>query len=140
MHKQFCCTSIGGDGSNQEAVAKMLTIYIEEAHAIDEWVLPESEVQVKNVNIKVHKTLEERRQVAATFIKDTNITCETVVDSMDAGNVADGYWGWPERLYVILDGVVVYQGGVGPFGYKLEEVQAWLVNKYGSRGESIEHK
>jgi len=88
----------------------MLTIYIEEAHAVDEWVLPESEVQKKQVNIKAHATLQERMTAAAAFVADSNIESEVVVDSMQAGNVADVYWAWPERLYIILDGLVVYQG------------------------------
>ena len=168
LYSQYC------SDKPQAAVARMLTIYIEEAHAVDEWVLPESEVQKKQVNIKAHATLQERMTAAAAFVTDSNIESEVVVDSMQAGNVADVYWAWPERLYIILDGLVVYQGvsfcflphthththttqhsyfsfpythhttphqgGLGPFDYKLQEVQAWLAERYGERGEKIEYK
>ncbi len=33
--------------------------------------------------------------------------------------------------------MVVYKGGIGPFNYKLGEVQDWLVAQYGVRGEAI---
>ena len=35
----------------------------------------------------------------------------------------------PERIYVILDGVIVYEGGLGPFDYKIEEVEAFLAKR-----------
>ena len=51
------------------------------------------------------------------------------------GNIADRYGAWPERLYIIIDGIVVYKGNVGPFGYKLPEVKEFLAQKFGLRGE-----
>ena len=35
----------------------------------------------------------------------------------------------PERIYVILDGEIVYEGGLGPFDYKIEEVEAFLAKR-----------
>jgi hypothetical protein len=123
--------------SGDAAVAKMLTIYIEEAHAVDEWVLPESEVEVSGeAAIPVHQSISERIAAARRLISNRRILSETVCDSM-AGHVCDRYQAWPERLYIILDGIVVYKGGNGPFGYKLWEVQEWLGLKYGVRGESL---
>lgn len=81
LYSQYCST----DNKQQEAVAKMLTIYIEEAHAVDEWILPESEVQAKQVNIKAHVSLQERLAAASKFVSDTNIQSEVVVDSMQSG-------------------------------------------------------
>ena len=40
------------------------------------------------------------------------------------------YGAAPERLYIILNGKIVYMGGCGPFGYKLEEVEEWLKNHH----------
>ena len=42
----------------------------------------------------------------------------------DAANAA--YGAIPERLYVIKDDVILYQGGVGPFSYDLAEVETCL--------------
>jgi hypothetical protein len=124
--------------SGNNAVANMLTIYIEEAHAIDEWNLPDSEIiQNGEVNdITVHKNIHERISVAKRFIKNRNIKCNVVCDSMK-GDIVDSYGAWPERLYIIMNGVIVYQGGLGPFDYKLGEVQDWLGERYGKRGESV---
>ncbi|XP_019620475.1 PREDICTED: uncharacterized protein LOC109467022 [Branchiostoma belcheri] len=52
---------------------------------------------------------------------------ENVVDTMD-DNVARAYACYPDRLFVILDGIVVYKGGLGPEGYHLDEVRDWLQN------------
>lgn len=125
--------------TGKQAVAKLLTIYIEEAHAVDEWLLPESE-PVKTgevINIKVHKNINERLNAAKLLIKNRNLLSETVCDATCSGNFNDVYDAWPERLYVIVDGIIVYQGGYGPFDYKLHEVQEWLSERYGLRGESL---
>jgi hypothetical protein len=45
-----------------------------------------------------------------------------VVDEMDNA-VASAYGGWPDRLYLLAhDRTILYQGGVGPFGFKPEEL------------------
>lgn len=119
-------------------MARMLTIYIEEAHAIDEWILPESEpIVTGEALIPVHKNIDDRITAAKSLIKNRKLLCETVCDVFGAGNVNDVYGAWPERLYIIVDGTVVYQGGQGPFDYKLHEVQDWLAAAYGMRGASL---
>lgn len=116
----------------------MLTIYIEEAHAADEWILSESKVETEmQTSIFVHQSIQDRIAAAQLFKAKRNIPeLEIVCDSM-AGNITDRYGAWPERLYIILDGVIVYQGGMGPFDYKLWEVQEWLATRYGTRGLSL---
>lgn len=36
------------------------------------------------------------------------------------------YGASPERIYIVLDGKVVYKGDVGPMGYNLAEMEAWM--------------
>jgi len=43
---------------------------------------------------------------------------------LNTANVA--YGATPERLYIIKDGRILYQGGVGPFGYDLNVVSRCL--------------
>lgn len=120
-----------------DAVAQLLTIYIEEAHASDEWKLPESTVEVEMAtSIAVHQSISERLEAAKLFQVRRNFQSEIVCDSMD-GNIVECYDAWPERLYIILNGVIVYKGGIGPFDYKLWEVQEWLFEKFGKRGECL---
>lgn len=78
-------------------------------------------------------TLARRREVAATCSSDLKLTIPRLVDDMQ--NTVDGlYAAWPERLFVIdSDGRVAYAGGQGPFGFKPEELEAWLASRFGSR-------
>ena len=36
------------------------------------------------------------------------------------------YCGFPERLYVLMDGKIVYTGDTGPMGYSVNEVETFL--------------
>ena len=48
--------------------------------------------------------------------------CPIVVDDIsDEANLQ--YGGLYERLYIVLDDVIVYQGERGPIGYRMEEVE-----------------
>lgn len=54
--------------------------------------------------------------------------CPILVNAMDdRANLA--FAALPERIYVIVDGKVVLQGGLGPFNYNIEEVEHFLENK-----------
>lgn len=86
--------------------------------------------------IRCHRSLDERIKAAKAFVKDHNFPCELVCDAID-NPVYNYYDCWPERLYIIQDGVIVYKGGKGPFDYKLAEVKAWLAERFGMRGEPI---
>lgn len=48
---------------------------------------------------------------------------------LDAANLA--YGASPERLYIIRDSRIVYQGGPGPMSYNIKEVRVWLENYAG---------
>jgi hypothetical protein len=119
-------------------VARFLTIYIDEAHARDEWWLPDSPEARDGGKACIynHRNLDDRMAAAKAMIKNTGFPGELVCDTM-AGQAMDRFSAWPERLFIIVDGVVVYKGGPGPFEYKLAEVKDWLAEKFGLRGEPI---
>ena len=97
-------------------------MYIEEAHASDGWKFK------NNYDINSHVTTEDRRK-AALQLKDLDPHCEVVMDTMtDEANKE--YGGLYERLYIVLDGVIVYEGNRGPMGYHVEEVYDWLKNYF----------
>lgn len=113
-----------------------MTVYIEEAHASDEWRLPQSAVEKELAGagdspISTHASLDERLAAAKLFVRRKGIQGDVVVDSM-RGQVLDQYQAWPERLYIVLDGRIAYQGGVGPFHYEIDEVDSWLTARYGA--------
>mmetsp|Transcript_29638 Transcript_29638/g.40728 ORF Transcript_29638/g.40728 Transcript_29638/m.40728 type:complete len:141 (-) Transcript_29638:793-1215(-) len=133
IYHNYCISS-----DKLPAVARFLTIYIEEAHASDEWWLPDSpEAQVGGkAYIRKHRSLEERLVAAKSFVNDFKFPIEVVCDSFE-NEVWSYFECWPERLYIIQYGHIVYQGGKGPFNYKLAEVKDWLSDKFGPRGDPI---
>ena len=74
--------------------------------------------------------MEERLKIAKDWVewlKDANCSrCPYAVDLMDnEANLI--YQGFPERLYVIDDGIVKFFSEPGPWSYNVEEVKRWLV-------------
>ncbi|KAL8178639.1 UNVERIFIED_CONTAM: Type I iodothyronine deiodinase [Gekko kuhli] len=98
--------------------ADFLVIYIEEAHASDEWAFK------NNIPIKSHRTLQDRIQAAQILLKEHPL-CPVVLDTME--NLSSSkYAALPERLYVLQRGKIVYKGGVGPWNYSPQEVREVL--------------
>lgn len=99
-------------------VADFLVIYIAEAHSADGWAF------TNNINIKQHRSLEERLSAAQILVQRDPL-CPVVVDEMD-NSTAGKYGALPERLYVLQAGKVIYKGGKGPWGYHPLEVRSVL--------------
>jgi len=101
-------------------LADFVTVYIAEAH-------PSERPNFSgNIDIATHKVMEERvdaaKQLEDAMEGDDNII---VVDTME--NLAcDSYAALPERLYIVLNSMIVLEGGVGPFGYNLAEIETYL--------------
>lgn len=95
-------------------------VYIREAHPMDGWRVDENDRQ--GIQIEDPKTTAERIEVAGECVKDLGLTMPCLVDNIeDQANKV--YCGWPDRLYVIdKGGRVAYQGGMGPQGFKPDEV------------------
>jgi type I thyroxine 5'-deiodinase len=111
--------------------AQFLTVYIKEAHPLDEWQMEDNEKQ--GVCYRQPKTFAERLAIANDFTRRFGYPVPLAVDGMD--NHAERlYSGWPERLYVIDEaGKIVYKGEPGPFGYHPEQVAAWLAKRFPGR-------
>ena len=89
------------------------------AHATDRWSF------TNNFDIKQHRTIEERLQQLCAL----NPHCPVYVDTMK--NHAYALNGaLPERLYIVLDSVVVYEGGIEPHDYRPDEVKDWLTKYF----------
>ncbi|KAL9989028.1 hypothetical protein ACROYT_G003536 [Oculina patagonica] len=99
-------------------VADFLVVYIREAHPTDGWRWN------NNVEIAQHKSLKDRCQ-AAEILKSSGCPAPVLVDTME-NEASKAYAAFPERLYVIQQGQIVYEGGTGPYHYDLTEVQRWL--------------
>lgn len=82
-------------------VADFLAIYISEAHATNEWPLG------RRVCIAQHETIEERLEAARSYRSDMKAKVPMVVDPM-SNSFNSAYNSWPERLYIINNGVMEY--------------------------------
>jgi type I thyroxine 5'-deiodinase len=117
--------------------ADFLTVYISEAHASDEWALPDAEGAGELIpsGIVQPRSLDARAALARCFASRFPGVGRLVVDSID-NSANRAYAAWPERLYIIVDGVVVFKSGPGPFGYVLDDVRKWLEQfKLGNSGK-----
>jgi hypothetical protein len=90
---------------------QFLMIYIREAHPTDGWY-------VGKHAIRNHRSLEERREVAAKCETALRYGIPTLVDEMDEA-VMTAYAAYPDRLYLVdVDGRVAYAGARGPWGFR----------------------
>lgn len=114
--------------------ASFLTVYVKEAHPLDEWQMDSNEKE--NVCYPQPKTLGQRVAIANDFVKRFGYRVPLAVD--DINNRANTlYAGWPERFYIVDEhGVIVYKGKPGPFGYHPEEVETWLAARFPEQNAS----
>jgi len=107
-----------------------VTIYIKEAHPIDEWKMEANEPERDNVCYKQPTNMAERVEIANDFVERFDYPVPMLIDGIE--NRADSvYAGWPERFYVLDESnMVVYKGETGPFGFHPEEVETWLAARF----------
>ena len=122
---------------------EFMVVYVKEAHPTDKWWLGQSRTQTvlhefsgnpARLDIAEPVTLEQRRKVAASC--QANLFDGVVplyVDTMD-DKVSARYAAKPTRIYFIgEDGKVLYNPGIGPFGFNPDHLDA-VVGKYLTRG------
>jgi len=106
-------------------LADFLTVYILEAHAVDEWPLGNA------VQIKQHQTLDERIFAAKSFIQNYDFKVPLVVDSIE-NSFNSIFAAWPERFYIVHDNKLAYIANPGTNGENTEmwhvEVRNWLLS------------
>lgn len=100
-------------------IADSLVVYIEEAHPSDGWVSSDAPYQIPK-----HRCLEDRLSAAKLMYLEVP-ECLVVADSMDNSSNA-AYGAYFDRLYILREGKIVYQGGRGPEGYRISELRDWL--------------
>ncbi|XP_046545755.1 thyroxine 5-deiodinase-like [Haliotis rubra] len=101
-------------------IADFLLIYIKEAHPTDGWHFKSNAYCIESA-----KNMTDRAE-AAKFLRDENVRCPLVLDDV-TDEAVTAYCSFPERLYIVLDGVIVLVGGIGPEEYDLQPVEEWLV-------------
>ena len=82
-------------------------------------------MQVKPI-ADYHKSIEDRLEAANRFVKEQNFQGEVVCDTM-LNEAMTRYNAHPERICIVLDGVLVHTGGKGPLVfYDIDGVIDWL--------------
>ena len=114
------------------AQADFLTVYIREAHPLDEWQMSANETD--SICYRQPRTTAARVAIANDFVTRFHYELPLLVDAIE--NPADHvYAGWPERFYILSEAnVIIYKGETGPFGYHPEAVEAWLQGKFPEPG------
>jgi len=99
-----------------------VTIYMSEAHPA------EKKHFGGNYAIDTHTNMEERIEAAETLLEEAGDAlkgCPILVDTMD--DIANlSYVAFPERLYVLKDGLITFEGDLGPDGYSIQAVDDFL--------------
>ena len=96
-------------------------VYIKEAHPEDGWALTYN--RRAGIELQDPRTTEERTEVAASCALRMRTSIPVLIDELD-NEVARQYGGWPDRLYLVgQDGRIAFQGGLGPFGFRPEQLQ-----------------
>ena len=104
--------------SNQ--AVDFLVVYIEEAHSLEEWSLP-------NNKYKLHQavSVQDRISAAKMLDSDEELSCPILIDDMK-NEALTAYGALPERLYILYNDKVAYEGDRGPMFYNLEEMKKVL--------------
>ena len=114
LHDRFC-----------DRVALFFVVYVREAHPEDGWVL--SDNRRAGIALTDPASLTERAEVASACAMRFALDMPVLIDGL-GDEVARRYGGWPDRLYLIdTAGKVVYQGGPGPFGFDVAELETAIV-------------
>uniref|UniRef100_A0AAY4DMF7 Iodothyronine deiodinase n=2 Tax=Denticeps clupeoides TaxID=299321 RepID=A0AAY4DMF7_9TELE len=100
-------------------VADFVLVYIEEAHPLDGWASSDAPYQIPK-----HRCLEDRLKAAQLMHREVP-GCLVVADGMENSSNA-AYGAYFDRLYIVQDARVVYQGSRGPEGYRISELRKWL--------------
>ena len=102
-----------------------IIIYIREAHASDGWKFDGPQYSF----IANHRTIKDRIDAIKTMIQMAKINKESQVsvysDTMN-DHTNHLFRGWPEKLYVLYDQKILYQGKNGPTGYSIPSVDYFL--------------
>ncbi|CAF1094552.1 unnamed protein product [Adineta steineri] len=105
---------------------QLLTIYIAEAHARDQWPAGKTISCVDQPTI-----LEQRLDNARQFKDKYNFEMPMLVDSMN-NTFHTTYGSWPFRFYVINNGKLVFKAEPGEttYSYDMDELDAWIASFY----------
>ena len=122
---------------------EFVVVYVREAHPTDKWWLAESRTleaafrlsgTLARSDVSEPTTLEERRAIAGSCYETLfQAKVPLYVDTID-DRVSTLYTAKPTRIYLLDEaGHVIYNPGIGPFGYNPDhlgqQIEAYLASR-----------
>jgi len=102
---------------------EIITIYIQEMHAIDGWKFYANDDE--GICFKQPTNTDERINIAKEFVNNFEYKIPLLVDPIE--NLCDqAYNASPDRLFIVINGILAFKSGMGPFGYLPNEVRNWF--------------
>lgn len=109
-------------------------VYIEEAHATDEWPISSSRYMPDNevVSVKQPRLVSERVSLAQRFVQTFGLGSElkVLVDDPQGNAFQAAYAPWPIRIYVIENGRMEYISSPENSTHNIEELKDWLLQRH----------
>ena len=106
-----------------DQIAAFAFVYIREAHSGDTWPMP---IGVGQMAPPAPTTMEERTTLARQYVAEHGIELPVLVDGMDDAFM-ETYAAWPERFFVIYDGLLYFISQPIPdVGHDPEHIRIWL--------------
>lgn len=102
-------------------ILNIIIIYIDEAHAIDEWPIGNS---AGVINFK-HKSLKDRIGYALKFKKENKVNIPVYIDNFE-NDFKNIYKSWPFRAIIIKDEKLVYNSTPVESEYNIIEIYDFL--------------
>lgn len=104
------------------AFATFVFVYIEEAHACDEWPINQLEEEISR-----HRTLAERRRAAQRFIHAFPLhpAFNVLLDTMD-NSFNKTFASWPFRFWVVSDGKIALKPQPANASYDVSDLGRFL--------------
>jgi len=111
---------------------EVITIYIQEIHAIDGWKLYSNDAE--GICFKQPTTIDERITIAKEFVNNCDYKIPLLVDPIE--NLCDqAYNASPDRFFIVINGILAYKSGMGPFGFLPNEVRNWFRDLFSKEKE-----
>jgi len=96
----------------------MVTVYIEEAHAVDEWPMGDGAKGSEYKAIVQPRTVAERAEAAQLLVTDLGYEMPLVLDNME-NEVRIKYACWPLRFYVLDGDQIWYKAQPAKYRYSV---------------------
>jgi hypothetical protein len=113
----------------------MVTVYIEEAHAIDEWPMGDGAKGSEFKAIVQPRNIPERAEAAKLLVTELGYEIPLVVDNME-NEVRIKYACWPLRFYVIDEEKIWYKAQPSGYRYSVPALRDSILALLESKGQT----